>query len=189
MMNTRMPVSRISSRERKYNAPPNWTIVTNAVGIVRHTASVTEAESASIRLSRSPLWNASRPFHWLFIRCSNSLLCKPLRSLTSVLVVKRLRMTDRSSWAVRQIDIQPIYAPRLSLDMPVAMSIKCLQTNTKHNDTLTFNAPVKAHHTTDNRKPSDAAHSHFIHSFIRKDDTTFLIMGCTQSAYEQQVSP
>ena len=43
-----------------------------------------------------------------------------------------------------------------------------------HSDTQTFNAPVKAQNTTGRRKPSDAAHSHLIHSFIRKDDTTFL---------------
>lgn len=184
-----MPVSRISSRERKYNAPPNWTIVTSTVGTVRQTVSVTDAVSASIRLSKSPLWNVSRPFHWLSIRCANSLPCRPFRILISARLDWRLLITDNRSWAHIQPAIHPMYVPRLSSDTPVAMSIRCLQTNTKHNDTLTFNAPVKAHHTTDNRKPSDAAHSHFIHSFIRKDDTTFLIMGCTQSAYEQQVSP
>lgn len=138
-------------------------------GTVRLRASVTVATSSSSRLSRSPVWRASRPDQRLSIRWMNRRRCNSLRRLISVRAARRALAAESSSWAVRLHASHPVYVDRPSSEGPVAISIRCLHTYTKNRETPTCSTPVDMQPTTDSRNPSDACHSHLAHSRIRID--------------------
>ena len=156
-------VRRISRSERKYKAPSNWKHVINTAGSIRHNASVMVCTSSSRRFNISPVCSCSLPDQQLSIKCTKSLRCNSFRNAISMRLVRQLRAADNTSCSTRQPTIHPIYMARLSPDTPVAISIKCLQTNTKNKEAPTCNIPVKAYTIIGIRKPQEISQSHFIH--------------------------
>ena len=132
-------------------------------GSIRHNASVMVCTSSSRRFSISPVCSCSLPDQQLSIKCTKSLRCNSFRNAISMRLVRQLRAADNTNCSTRQPTIHPIYMARLSPDTPVAISIKCLQTNTKNKEAPTCNIPVKAYTIIGIRKPQEIFQSHFIH--------------------------
>lgn len=103
----------------------------NTAGSIRHNASVMVCTSSSRRFSIFPACSCSLPDQQLSIKCTKSLRCNSFRNAISMRLVRQLRAADNTSCSTRQPTNHPIYMARLSPDTPVAISIKCLQTNTK----------------------------------------------------------
>ena len=163
MMNTTAQARPTDMDARSQSAPASCTDSTVTAGTPRHSVSVTEAVSSTIRLRMSPVCNASRPVRRLSICRSKRALFSPLRKRISVRLPSRVPATDSSGLTARHATSSAT-SRSMSPPRPVAASIRHFDTHTENRETPAWAIPVMLRAMTGRRYPPDTRHSHLMQS-------------------------
>ena len=150
---------------RSQSAPASCTDSTVTAGTPRHSVSVTEAVSSTIRLRMSPVCNASRPVRRLSICRSKRALFSPLRKRISVRLPSRVPATDSSGLTARHAT-SSVTSRSMSPPRPVAASMRHFDTHTENRETPAWAIPIMLRATTGRRYPPDTRHSHLMQSLV-----------------------
>ena len=166
MMNTTVQARPTDMDARSQIAPASCTDSTVTAGMPRHSVSVTEAVSSTIRLRMSPVCNASCPVRRLSICRSKRALFSPLRKRISVRLPSRVPAADSSGLTARHATSSATSRSMSPPPRPVAASIRHFDTHTENRDTPAWAIPVRLRAMTGRRYPPDTRHSHLMQSFV-----------------------